>query len=820
MTCHFTRSGFARVAVVFLLALASNAGANSSSTLTRANDLSLQVQAVVSAALGKDDVQYHAITKDRTLYLNNLRHRISAEFTAEGIQVRSGDSNWGLAWQGYGDAEATTSVQTITTPVANANRVEYRRGAVTEWYVNGPRGLEQGFTLSAPPARQRPGEPLILRMAVSGNLDTRVDSGATQLILVQADGQPSLRYRGVTSWDATGRTLPASLHLKDRELSIQIQDKGAQYPIIVDPFVEQAKLIASDGASNDVFGTAVAISGDTLVVGAEGANGGKGSVYLFVKGASGWMTMTQTAKLTASDGVAGDEFGRSVAVSGDTVVVGAPTSTFNPGAAYVFVKPVSGWAGALSESAKLTASDRAAGDAFGTSVAASGDTVVIGAFGDDIGANGNQGSAYVFVKPVTGWAGALNQSAKLTAADGAGSDFFGVSVAIDGDAVVVGAMGNDNGVKFDQGAVYVFVKPVSGWAGALNQSAKLTASDGATVDRLGVSVAISGDSVVAGAIGDDIGAVFDHGSAYVFTKPAGGWAGALNQSAKLIASDGAFSDQLGGSVAVSGDTVVAGTPSKTIGANAGQGAAYVFVKPAGGWAGTLNENGKLTASDGTQSDQFGVAVAISSTTVLVGMNGDQVGSNNNQGSAYVFDTGTPPPPPPSSLAINGTTLSTGESGLPYNGDLQIVGGTAPYIVSITKGKVPAGLSISNTGIISGTPGASAKSSSMTVQVADQASAKVTKAFSIVIVKTLTMARARLRTGTVGNAYNGILKTSGGKAPYNWSTTGGTLPTGLSLDSATGAVVGTPTQAGAFNLTFQVTDTLGGVASISLTLTIK
>ena len=190
----------------------------------------------------------------------------------------------------------------------------------------------------------------------------------------------------------------------------------------------------------------------------------------------------------------------------------------------------------MTQTAKLTASDGAASDYFGYSVAISGDTVVVGAYYDDIGANTDQGSAYVFVKPESGWAD-MTQTAKLTASDGAASDYFGSSVAISGDTVVVGAYYDDIGANADQGSAYVFVKPASGWAD-MTQTAKLTASDGAADDYFGNSVAISGDTVVVGAYDDDIGSNTDQGSAYVFVKPANGWAD-MTQTAKLTASDGA-----------------------------------------------------------------------------------------------------------------------------------------------------------------------------------------------------------------------------------------------------------------------------------------
>ena len=192
--------------------------------------------------------------------------------------------------------------------------------------------------------------------------------------------------------------------------------------------------MASDGAASDEFGVSVAISGDTLVVGAHGDNDNgtnSGSAYIFTR--SGTLAWTQQAKLTASDGAADDEFGGSVAISGDTVVVGAVWNDDNgtdSGSAYIFTRSGTAW----TEQAKLTASDGAADDNFGNSVAISGDTVVVGAWHDDDNGT-DSGSAYIYTRSGTAW----TEQAKLMASDGAADDEFGDSVAISGDTVVVGA---------------------------------------------------------------------------------------------------------------------------------------------------------------------------------------------------------------------------------------------------------------------------------------------------------------------------------------------------------------------------------------------
>jgi hypothetical protein len=191
---------------------------------------------------------------------------------------------------------------------------------------------------------------------------------------------------------------------------------------------------------------------------------------------------------------------------------------------------------------------------------------VIGAFLDDVGANTDQGSAYIFVRAGTTW----TQQAKFIASDGAAGDFFGYSVSISGDYAVIGAYVDDVGANSNQGSAYVFMRSGTTWA----QQAKLIASDGAAGDYFGSSVSISGDYVVIGARGDDIGANYDQGSAYVFVRSGTTW----TQQAKLTTSDGAAGDQFGNSVSISGDYVVIGAQSDDTVTNSNQGSACVFRK--------------------------------------------------------------------------------------------------------------------------------------------------------------------------------------------------------------------------------------------------
>ena len=366
------------------------------------------------------------------------------------------------------------------------------------------------------------------------------------------------------------------------------------------------KLIAADGQASDQFGSAVAIAGDRVIVGANRANidgrVAQGAAYLYERDVGTLNNWNQVAKLTASDGAAGDEFGWAVGISGETVVVGAHFADMGgnsgQGAAYLYGRKA-GTFNNWEQVAKLTATDGAANDGFGRSVAVSGDTVVIGASGA-----GGQGAVYIFERNQGGpnnW----GQVAKLAASDGAAGDEFGFAVSISEETVVIGGP-SANVDHFSDGAVYIFERNQGGpnnWG----QVAKLAASDGADHNQFGWAVDVSGGTIVVGALRGDAGSS-DEGAAYVFERPQGG-TGLWPESAKLTAGDGIFEDFFGGSVAVYSDTISVGAWRAIIDGSPNQGAAYLFDRNrmgADSWA----QVAKLTASDGAAFDGFGWAVAL------------------------------------------------------------------------------------------------------------------------------------------------------------------------------------------------------------------
>ncbi|MDZ7800034.1 MAG: FG-GAP repeat protein [Trueperaceae bacterium] len=323
---------------------------------------------------------------------------------------------------------------------------------------------------------------------------------------------------------------------------------------------------------------------------------------------------TTPAKLTASDGADNDRFGSSVAIDGDYAIIGAEKDDLtglNEGSAYAFKRSGDSWV----EIDKLTASDAATGDRFGHSVAVDGDYAIIGASSDDLTGE-DEGSAYAFKRNGDTWV----EIDKLTASDAAYRDAFGWSVAIDGEYAIIGAS-KDDLTGNNEGSAYAFTRNGDSWA----EVDKLTASDAADDDLFGNSVAIDGDYAIIGALRDDLTGA-EEGSAYAFTRNGDSWA----EVDKLTASDAADNDFFGNSVAIEGDYAIIGASSDDLTGN-NEGSAYAFKRNGDSWA----EVDKLTASDAADYDLFGNSVAIDGNYAIIGARRDDL-TGADEGSAYAF----------------------------------------------------------------------------------------------------------------------------------------------------------------------------------------
>ncbi|HYE16445.1 MAG TPA: hypothetical protein VD968_18545, partial [Pyrinomonadaceae bacterium] len=383
----------------------------------------------------------------------------------------------------------------------------------------------------------------------------------------------------------------------------EAEDGGAPPAAAFVPLVEQQRLQASDAAVNDQFGYSVALSGDTAVVGARfDDHPGKtdaGSAYVFVRSGGVW---TEQAKLQASDADAHDFFGHSVALEGDTAIVGAyadDTGKTDAGSAYVFTRSGTTW----TQQQRLQARDADASDLFGVSVSMSGDMAIIGAYWDENSGIFAAGSAYVFTRSGGVWA----EQQKLQAGDPSASDQFGWSVEVDGDTAMVGATQDDNGSMLSVGSVYVFTRSGGAWT----QQQKLQASEPGYGDSFGVSISLSGGTAFIGAYDDDNSSA-NAGSAYVFARSGGVW----TEQQRLQAGDAGPNRFFGWSVALEGDTAAVGALDN----------AYIFTLAGATWA----EQQKLPATGDL------VSVALDGRSLIAGAYRHTNSGGTWAGSAYVF----------------------------------------------------------------------------------------------------------------------------------------------------------------------------------------
>jgi FG-GAP repeat len=644
--------------------------------------------------------RYAAVASEGGFRARNPAQQWTTHFNGRGFTIApdAGEWTWGLQLEAYGWGAPEPVAATPASLIADGQHVSCAWDAlITEWHVNNQIGLEHGFTLHARPEDAQ--GALVLEVAIRGALRPRISENGRDVRFVNASGGAVLHYAGLKVFDHDGQALVAGWTAAGERLRLRVEDQLAHYPLTIDPLAQSAYLKASNTEAVDLFGLSVAVSGDTVIVGAanedsaatgvdgdqgSNASGNSGAAYVFVRSGTTW---TQQAYLKASNTEADDGFGSRVAVAGDTVVIGAPredsaatgsggdqasNAAPDAGAAYVFVRNGTTW----TQQAYLKASNTEAFDWFGISVAIAGDSVVVGARNEDsaaVGINGHQhnnaavfsGAAYVFVRSGSAW----TQQAYLKASNTGVNDQFGHAVAVSGDTLVVTAIDEASaatGVNGDQasnaavgsGAAYVFVRSGSTWT----QQAYLKASNTGVGDDFGWSCALSGDTLVVGASSEDSAAVGVNGdqsnnnaphsgAAYVFVRDTTTW----TQQGYIKASNTGAQDIFGEAVALSGDTLVVGASledSGSLGVNGNQrnnnafnaGAAYIFVRDTTTWT----QQGYLKASNTGSNDSFGSALALSGDTLVVGALSEDsaaTGVNGNQssntavssGAAYLFD---------------------------------------------------------------------------------------------------------------------------------------------------------------------------------------
>jgi hypothetical protein len=411
---------------------------------------------------------------------------------------------------------------------------------------------------------------------------------------------------------------PSTMECIDTTITLILTDADgltSTTPFEVTIPASEQKIIASDGAASDYYGYRIAMSGDYAIVGAyaDDDNGNaSGSAYMLHRNASGWY---ESQKILASDTAADDQFGYMVDMSGDYVIIGAHYDDYggtNTGSAYIFRRLGNTW----FQEQRINASDKADSDYFGAAVSISGEYAIVGAYADDDKGT-TSGSAYIFKRDGASW----TQEQKLTASDGAASDYFGYAVSISGDYVIVGAKEDDDHFS-NTGSAYIFQRNGTNWT----QEAKLTASDGYGGDDFGVSVSISGDYVLVGAQYNDAIAS-NSGAAYIFKRTGALW----SQVAKLVADDGGVNNYFGRNVSIRDDyAIVAAYGHDTPVTDAG--AAYIYKRIDSDWI----QIKKLTSSDVETSDRLGAGLAIDNGYAFVSSRYDNNDNGTSSGAAYFY----------------------------------------------------------------------------------------------------------------------------------------------------------------------------------------
>jgi hypothetical protein len=594
------------------------------------SSLPLTAQGPISGALGADDPAYRISSSSGGFRAVSPAQRLKESFDHSGVLVSSGKTQLGLSLRAIGYGASLVPLRGVS-PRAKANRATYAHPGLSEWYLNGPLGLEQGFTITSAQSGHATA-PLTLALALSGNAHVSLGSGGRSLTLSHAGG-PSLRYGGLRATDARGRTLRSWLELRSGRVLLRANTRGARYPLRIDPFIQQGEKLAGTGQSGSITpsdGWSVALSsdGNTALIGGPGDYGKTGAAWVFSRSGSTWTQ--QGTKLTGTQAKGEARFGSSVALSsdGNTALIGGGGDNTGIGAAWVFTRSGSAW---TQQGTKLTGGGELSSAgfpgefAYGVELSSDGNTALIGGPGDNKGV----GAAWVFTRSGSAWA---QQGSKLTGGGEVSSETsagkFGYSVALasaEGNTALIGGPGDNKGV----GAAWAFTRSGSTWA---QQGSKLTGSgeigSSEFPGEFASSVALSsdGNTALIGGPGDSKGV----GAAWAFTRSGSTWA---QQGSKLTGSgevsSEAFPGEFGYSVVLSsdGNTAMIGGPCD----NSEVGAAWALTRSGPTWT---QQGSKLTGTGASARSRgsIGASVALSSdgSTALIGGPGDGLGA------AWVF----------------------------------------------------------------------------------------------------------------------------------------------------------------------------------------
>jgi hypothetical protein len=597
--------------------------------------LPLTAQGPVSAAIGAGQARFDIRAAGGALVAHNRGQHLSARFTRAGATVSVGSLHESLSLLGVGYGGVLRR-SARARPTASGNRVVYAHPGISEWYVNGPLGLEQGFTIARAPVGQAGAGALKLQMGLSGNASVASSRDGQRLLLTHASNH--LSYGALVVSDATGRRLRSGFALTGGGLTIRVAARGARYPLRIDPLMQQGpKLTGKGQAGGSNLGQSVAISadGNTMLVGgpSDEAEGEMlvGAAWVFTRSGGTWTQ--QGPKLTGGGRVGEGQFGISVALSGDgnTALIGAINDA-NVGAAWVFTRSGGTW---TQQGSKLTGGGEETGNGrFGKSVAlsADGNTALVGGYFD----NGDVGAAWAFKRAGGVWS---QLGKKITATDEEGMAQFGLSVALSGDGstALIGGPADEGPLKEPMtGAAWVFTHKGTSWS---QQGPKLTAGAAKGAGELGTSVAISadGNTALVGAPADG-----DAGGARAFVRTGSSWA---QQGGELEPSDATEGAGFGtavslsstGNAALIGGPVDADGPMGMLGPNP-SGAVWEFARSGAAW----NQQGAKVVGTKDESE-FGAAVAFSADALTAAIGGpiDSSGGVTDAGAVWVYVN--PPP---------------------------------------------------------------------------------------------------------------------------------------------------------------------------------
>jgi hypothetical protein len=636
-------------------------------------------RASISRALGAHGAAYLASASGGGFRAVSRLQHVDASFDRAGVLISSGPIRVGLRLRAAGYGTSLHSLEE-TTPSAQANRVSYTRPGLSEWYVNGPAGIEQGFTLGRAPRAHAAG-PLTLALSLSGNARAAISRDGQSIALRRAG--VSLRYGGLSASDATGRRLASRLELRAGSMLLRVDTTGARFPVTIDPLIEaDEQLMAAGEVGEARFGVSAALSADgsTALVGAPGDHGLVGAVWVFTRAGSTWTQ--QGSKLTVDESGEPEEsqcvsepgecgLGGSVALSadGNTALIGAPRENGRAGAVWVFLRSGSTW----SKSQQLTGGADEQGEGrFGRSVAlsADGNTALIGGPRD----KANRGSAWVFTRAGSSF---THQGPKLASSEETGEGFFGRSVAlsVDGSTALIGSPGDSGHL----GAAWAFTRSGTSWT---QQGSKLTGAGEGGAGRFGFSVALSADGGTALIGGrEDEGGV---GAAWAFTQVGSAW---TQQGAKLTGGEESGLGKFGYSAALSanGNAALIGGPRDA----SPFGAAWTFDRTGSTWTQTGK---KLAGAEAGPTGSFGASVALAANNgvALIGAPRD----NANAGTAWTF-SGTPLPSPTiisispaSGASVGGTPVTITGSGFLAGATVQI-GTAATMVKAVSETEITA-----------------------------------------------------------------------------------------------------------------------------------